>query len=98
MRVHFHNTRNTAIANVVAAVESGVSVIDSSLGGIGGCPFAPNATGNVATEDVVYLLERMGLRTGVRLDRLIETAGWMATDELLGHDTPALVSRAGTFP
>ncbi len=98
LRVHFHNTRNTAIANVVAAVESGVSVIDSSLGGIGGCPFAPNATGNVATEDVVYLLERMGLRTGVRLDRLIETAGWMATDELLGHDTPALVSRAGTFP
>ncbi len=98
LRVHFHNTRNTAIANVVAAVESGVSVIDSSLGGIGGCPFAPNATGNVATEDVVYLLERMGLRTGIRLDRLIEAARWMSSEELLGHDTPALVSRAGAFP
>ncbi len=98
IRVHFHNTRNTAIANVVAAVEAGVSVVDSSLGGIGGCPFAPAATGNVATEDVVYLLERMGLRTGTNLDRLIETAHWMASEELLGHDTPALVSRAGSFP
>lgn len=98
LRVHFHNTRNTAIANVVAAVEAGVAVVDSSLGGIGGCPFAPDATGNVATEDVVYLLDRMGITTGVDLPRLIETAKWMGTDALLGHGTPALVSRAGPFP
>lgn len=98
LRVHFHNTRNTAIANVLAAVESDISVVDSSMGGIGGCPFAPDATGNVATEDVVYLLERMGYRTGVDLDRLIDAARWMSSEELLGHDTPALVSRAGPFP
>lgn len=98
LRVHFHNTRNTAIACVAAAVEQGVRVVDASLGGIGGCPFAPNATGNVATEDVAYLLERMGYDTGTDLDRLIDAVGWMASDELLDHDTPGLLARAGRFP
>lgn len=98
LRVHFHNTRNTGIASVVAAVEEGVRVVDASLGGIGGCPFAPNATGNVPTEDVAYLLERMGFDTGVDLDRLIDAVRWMSTDELLGHDTPGLLARAGVFP
>lgn len=98
LRVHFHNTRNTGIACVSAAVEAGVRVVDASLGGIGGCPFAPNATGNVATEDVAYLLDRMGFDTGLDLDRLIESVGWMQTDELLGHPTPGLLARAGRFP
>lgn len=98
LRVHFHNTRNTGIACVAAAVEAGVRVVDASLGGIGGCPFAPNATGNVATEDVAYLLDRMGFDTGLDLDRLIESVGWMQTDELLGHPTPGLLARAGRFP
>ena len=98
LRVHFHNTRNTAVACVATAVEWGVRVVDASMGGIGGCPFAPNATGNVATEDVAYLLERMGYDTGLDLDRLISAVGWMSTDELLGHDTPGLLARAGRFP
>ena len=98
LRVHFHNPRNTAVACVATAVEWGVRVVDASMGGIGGCPFAPNATGNVATEDVAYLLERMGYDTGVDLDRLISAVGWMSTDELLGHDTPGLLARAGRFP
>jgi hydroxymethylglutaryl-CoA lyase len=98
LRVHFHNTRNTGIASVAAAVEQGVSVVDASLGGIGGCPFAPAATGNVATEDVAYLLERMGHPTGVDLDLLIEAVQWMETDALLGHDTPGMLARAGGFP
>jgi len=98
LRAHFHNTRNTGLACVAAAVAVGVHVIDSSLGGIGGCPFAPNATGNVPTEDVVYLLERMGHDTGVALSALIETAEWMQTDELLGHPVPGLLARAGIWP
>ncbi len=98
LRVHFHNTRNTGVANVAAAVEAGVHVVDSSLGGIGGCPFAPNATGNVPTEDVAYLLERMGHRTGIDLDALIAAVEWMQSDELLGRATPGLLSRAGRFP
>jgi hydroxymethylglutaryl-CoA lyase len=98
LRVHFHNTRNTGIASVAAAVEEGVRVVDASLGGIGGCPFAPNATGNVPTEDVAYLLGRMGFDTGVDLDRLVEAVAWMESDELLGHDTPGLLARAGVFP
>ena len=72
VRVHFHNTRNTGLANVWAAVQAGAKTVDASLGGIGGCPFAPRATGNVPTEDVVYMLERSGYRTGLDLDRLIE--------------------------
>jgi hydroxymethylglutaryl-CoA lyase len=98
LRVHFHNTRNTGIAAVAAAVEAGVRTVDASMGGIGGCPFAPNATGNVATEDVVYLLERMGFDTGLDLDQLIDAVGWMESGELLGHDTPGALARAGRFP
>lgn len=98
LRVHFHNTRNTGIANVAAAVESGVRVVDASLGGIGGCPFAPNATGNVPTEDVVYMLHRMGYGTGVDLAAMIDAVEWMQSDALLGRSTPGLLSRAGTFP
>jgi hydroxymethylglutaryl-CoA lyase len=98
LRVHFHNTRNTGVACVAAAVEAGVRVVDASLGGIGGCPFAPNATGNVPTEDVAYLLERMGYDTGLDLDRLVRAVEWMETDELLGHSTPGLLARAGVFP
>lgn len=96
LRCHFHNTRNTGLANAVAAVEAGVSVLDSSLGGIGGCPFAPNATGNIPTEDLVYLLERMGCDTGVDLDALIGHVGWL--EEALGHPTPGLLAKAGGFP
>lgn len=96
LRCHFHNTRNTGLANALAAVESGVRVLDSSLGGIGGCPFAPAATGNIPTEDLVYLLERSGHPTGVDLDALIETVGWL--EGVLEHSTPGLLARAGTFP
>lgn len=96
VRLHFHNTRNTAIANVWAGLEAGARVIDASIGGIGGCPFAPNATGNVASEDVQYLLDRSGMSTGVRLEGLIETARWLAGR--MGRPLPGLVSRAGGFP
>lgn len=96
VRVHVHNTRNTGIANVWAAVEAGASTIDGSLGGLGGCPFAPRATGNVPTEDVLYLLERSGVATGVSLDRAIETVGWLKS--LMGRELPGMVSRAGSFP
>lgn len=96
VRVHFHNTRNTAIANVYAALESGVRIIDASCGGVGGCPFAPGATGNVATEDVLYVLQRMGLDTGIDLEKIIATAKWL--EGPLGAPMPAMVSRAGAFP
>lgn len=96
LRCHFHNTRNTGLANVVAALRRGVSTFDASLGGIGGCPFAPDATGNVPTEDVLYLLHRMGVDTGIDLDAIIAIVPWLRT--VIGHDTPALVSRAGNFP
>ncbi len=98
LRVHFHNTRNTGVANVAAAVVAGVHVVDASLGGIGGCPFAPNATGNVPTEDVAYLLDRMGYDTGIDLASLISAVDWMQSDALLGRATPGLLSRAGLFP
>jgi hydroxymethylglutaryl-CoA lyase len=94
--VHFHNTRNTGLANVWAAVEAGAKTVDASLGGIGGCPFAPRATGNVPTEDVVYLLEKSGYRTGFDLDRLIESARWLAST--MGREVPGMLSRAGAFP
>jgi hydroxymethylglutaryl-CoA lyase len=96
IRAHFHDTRNTAVANAWAAVESGATTIDASIGGIGGCPFAPNATGNVATEDVQYMLQRSGVETGLRLDGLIDTAKWLGTK--MGRTLPGLVSRAGGFP
>ncbi len=96
LRCHFHNTRNTGLANAAAAVEAGVRVLDSSMAGIGGCPFAPNATGNIPTEDLVYLLERMGYPTGVDLDALIASVPWM--EESLEHGTPGLLAKAGNFP
>ncbi|MGE0046123.1 MAG: hydroxymethylglutaryl-CoA lyase [Hyphomonadaceae bacterium] len=96
LRAHFHNTRNTALANAVAAVESGVMILDGSLAGIGGCPFAPGAAGNVPTEDMLYMFGRMGFDTGVDLDRAIEAARFIA--DALGKDTPGMVSRAPRFP
>ncbi len=97
LRCHFHNTRNTGLANAFAAVEEGVVRLDASAGGIGGCPFAPAATGNIATEDLVYLLERSGYRTGYDLDALTAMAPWLA--ERLGLEKlPAMVSRASSFP
>lgn len=96
LRAHFHNTRNTGIANVWAACQAGVSVIDSSVGGLGGCPFAPRATGNVATEDVLYLLNRAGVATGVSLEHTIETAQWIET--VRGKPSVSALARAGGFP
>jgi hydroxymethylglutaryl-CoA lyase len=96
VRVHFHNTRNTGLANVWAAVQAGAKTVDASLGGIGGCPFAPRATGNVPTEDVAYMLERSGYDTGLDLDRLIGSARWLAN--AMGKDVPGMLSRAGAFP
>lgn len=97
LRMHFHNTRNTALANIAAAVDAGIDVIDASCGGIGGCPFAPNATGNVATEDVVYMLERGGFDTGIDLDRMIATAKWLE-EAALKHPLESALKRAGEFP
>lgn len=96
IRLHFHDTRNTAVANVWAGVETGATTIDASIGGIGGCPFAPNATGNVATEDVQYMLQRSGVETGLSLDGLIDAAQWLS--KKMGRVLPGLVSRAGGFP
>ena len=93
---HFHNTRNTGYANAVAALDEGVVSLDASVGGAGGCPFAPNATGNIATEDLVYLLRGLGVETGVDLDALIGTSQWLAGR--LGKDLPGMVARAGDFP
>ena len=84
--VHLHNTRNTGYLNAFAAVEAGADVLDASAGGLGGCPFAPGATGNIATEDLVYLLEREGIATGVDLDRLVRVAHWMRDDVGLALD------------
>ena len=95
-RAHFHNTRNTGLANCYAAVEAGVESIDASAGGIGGCPFAPRATGNVPSEDLVYMLDRMGIETGVDIDRLIAAGEWIG--EQLGHGVPAMIGKAGVFP
>jgi hydroxymethylglutaryl-CoA lyase len=96
LRCHFHNTRNTAVANAYAAVAAGVRTLDASVGGLGGCPFAPNATGNVATEDLLYMLSRAGFDTGIDLGRLIETAHWL--QEQRGRPVPSMVSKAGGFP
>ena len=95
LRVHFHNTRNTALANIHAAIEEGVRIVDASCGGIGGCPFAPAATGNVATEDVVYMLQRGGFETGITLGKMIATAHWL--EGVLGHGVPSMLSKAGPF-
>jgi hydroxymethylglutaryl-CoA lyase len=96
LRYHFHNTRNTGFANAFAAILDGVTVLDASAGGIGGCPFAPNATGNIATDDLVWMLERMGITTGWDLAALLPTAKFL-TDHL-GHQVPAMLPRAGSFP
>ena len=92
---HFHDTRNTGIANAATAVESGATVLDASVGGTGGCPFAPRATGNIATEDLVYLLHGMGYKTGIDLDALIEVASWLAGQ--LDKELPGQLYKAGNF-
>jgi hydroxymethylglutaryl-CoA lyase len=95
LRCHFHNTRNTGLANAFAAVQAGVRTLDASLGGIGGCPFAPAATGNIATEDLVYMLQRSGYPTGIELAAAIETGKWL--QEQLGHPVPGMLVKAGDF-
>ena len=92
---HFHNTRSTGFANALAALEAGATVLDASVGGIGGCPFAPRATGNIATEDLVYLLEGEGVQTGIDLDALIGVAEWL--EGVLARPLPGQVYRAGAF-
>lgn len=96
LRGHFHNTRNTGLANAWAAVEAGVAAVDASLGGIGGCPFAPNATGNIPTEDLAYLLARAGVDTGLDLEALTDAVLWLEAQ--LGARVPGLLSKAGIFP
>jgi len=96
VRVHFHNTRNTGLANVWAAVIAGASIVDASVGGLGGCPFAPGAAGNVPSEDVVYMLERAGIDTGMDLDRLIEASHWLS--EIMGRKLPGMVAQSPAFP
>lgn len=96
LRLHFHDTRNTGLANAYAGVEAGIDVLDASVGGVGGCPFAPGATGNIATEDLVYMLERAGFDTGYDLDALIVAAKWIG--QAIGRPAPSALSRAGGFP
>jgi isopropylmalate/homocitrate/citramalate synthase len=93
---HGHNTRNTGYANCLAALEAGANVLDASVGGLGGCPFSPRATGNVATEDLVYLLEGEGVETGVNLDALVGVSQWL--EGVLGRTLQGYVYRAGTWP
>lgn len=96
LRCHFHNTRNTGLANAQAAVDAGVTYLDASLGGIGGCPFAPAATGNIPTDDLLYMLSRSGVSTGVSLPKVLETTEWL--EKTLGRDVPAMLPKAGIFP
>jgi hydroxymethylglutaryl-CoA lyase len=96
IRCHFHNTRNTGLANARAAVTAGVTSLDSSIGGIGGCPFAPAATGNIPTDDLVYMLQRAGIETGVDLEKIIAASHWL--EEQLGRSVPAMLPKAGIFP
>jgi hydroxymethylglutaryl-CoA lyase len=96
LRAHFHDTRNTAIANVWAAVEAGAATIDAAIGGLGGCPFAPGAAGNVATEDVIYLLDRSAVTTGVDFDALVSASHWLGG--VMGKQLPSMLARAGGFP
>ena len=96
VRAHFHNTRNTGMANAYAAVEAGVTSLDASIGGIGGCPFAPAATGNIPTEDLLYMLDRMGVTTGASIDALIETGKWL--QDQMGHPVPGMLMKSGVFP
>jgi isopropylmalate/homocitrate/citramalate synthase len=94
--VHLHNTRNTGYANAQAALESGAKIFEASVAGVGGCPFAPGATGNIATEDLVYMLEGEGVQTGIDLDKLIATAEWLSG--VLERELPGQLHRAGVFP
>jgi hydroxymethylglutaryl-CoA lyase/(R)-citramalyl-CoA lyase len=94
--VHLHNTRNTGYANALAAVEAGARVLDASVGGLGGCPYAPKATGNIATEDLVYLLEGEGVETGIDLDALVKVSEWL--EDLLGRSLEGYLYRAGPWP
>jgi hydroxymethylglutaryl-CoA lyase/(R)-citramalyl-CoA lyase len=94
--LHLHNTRNTGYANALAGIECGATILDASVGGLGGCPFAPRATGNIATEDLLYLLEGEGVSTGADLDAVIGVSEWLAG--VLGRDLPGLLYRAGGFP
>ena len=96
LRAHFHDTRNTGIANACAALGEGVETLDASIGGIGGCPFAPQATGNIASEDLVYALNRMQVEHGTDIEKLITTAGWL--EPLLNKSVPSALLRAGNFP
>ena len=96
LRCHFHNTRNTGLANAYAAVEAGVSTLDASIGGVGGCPFAPAATGNIPTEDLLYMLSRMGVATGVDVDAVIAAGRWL--QDVLGRPVPGMLVKAGNFP
>jgi hydroxymethylglutaryl-CoA lyase/(R)-citramalyl-CoA lyase len=93
--IHLHNTRNNGFANAYAALEAGVTIFDASVGGIGGCPFAPRATGNIATEDLVYLLHGQGAETGIDLEGLIDVAKWLETQ--LGRELEGQVYKAGVF-
>jgi len=93
LRCHFHNTRNTGFANALAAIDAGVTVLDSSAGGIGGCPFAPGATGNIATEELVYMVEDMGVATGIDLEAMIAAAA--QAEGIVGRTLPSQVLRAG---
>jgi len=96
LRCHLHNTRNTGLANAQAAINSGVASIDASIGGIGGCPFAPAATGNIPTDDLLYMLSRSGIETGVSLEKIIATSEWL--EQELGRRVPAMLPKAGIFP
>jgi hydroxymethylglutaryl-CoA lyase len=96
LRAHFHNTRNTGYANADAALRAGVSALDSSLGGIGGCPFAPEATGNIATEDLVYMLDRSGISSGVSFAALREVTLWLEGE--MNRRLPAQTAHVGLFP
>jgi hydroxymethylglutaryl-CoA lyase/(R)-citramalyl-CoA lyase len=93
--IHLHNTRNTGFANAIAAIEAGATVVDASVGGIGGCPFAPRATGNICTEDLVYMLNGEGIETGVDVEAMIEIAAWL--EGLLGRELEGQLYRAGNF-
>ena len=96
LRGHFHNTRNTGLSNAYAAIEVGVNTLDASIGGIGGCPFAPEATGNVPAEDMIYMLERGSLATAISLDETVSAANWLT--KIMERPLPGMVSRAGGFP
>jgi hydroxymethylglutaryl-CoA lyase len=96
LRCHLHNTRNIGLANAQAAIDAGAASIDASIGGIGGCPFAPSATGNIPTDDLLYMLSRSGIETGLSLEKIIATSEWL--EQKLGRSVPAMLPKAGVFP